>query len=497
MKNIVLIWAGWTWMSGVAGMLHDLWFENLVCVDSTQSQLTDRLVVKWLNVIIGHGEYDVGEDDMVIYSEACVDSPEVQKAKSFVHTGKKPRFVMNYFEFLGEVSKYFKSVWFAGTNGKSSTSSLGIFVASKVLPNFGLGILWALVPDFGDDSYLINEEVRADLQNIFQAIFSKKDVSDYGLVKKYYFFVEACEYKRHFLNLDLDYVIVTNTNLDHTDYFDDEADYYSAFEELALKTRKNVFVLENDEWRITNDGLKNKLVCVEKKEFEFDNVFGKHWSWNGSFVLKLMEILLEVVILPQSHKSTLLFTKAQKLDSIIWIMKEFKGLWRRMELLGENENGAKVFTDYGHIAESIQLWYESLEDKFPDKKIAVIFQPHQMKRVIVGWSDFVDALKNYDEVVIYDIYAARENVSDVEWRLIDVKRLSNAFEGSEDSSVDEAKGVSSVCELGEKFSKASGWVYIDDKNLICEKIQNFWEEYVVVMFSAGNLDWEIRRFLDL
>ena len=113
-------------------------------------------------------------DDVVIYSEATVSSAEVEKAKSFGFDGKKIMFVMNYFEFLGEISKYFKTVGFAGTNGKSSTSSLGIYTVSELLPDFGLGILGALVPDFGNNSYLINEKIKPDLQNVFQSIFSKK-----------------------------------------------------------------------------------------------------------------------------------------------------------------------------------------------------------------------------------------------------------------------------------------------------------------------------------
>jgi UDP-N-acetylmuramate-alanine ligase len=56
--------------------------------------------------------------------------------------------IRDYFEFLGEISKYFKTIAFTGTNGKSSSSAMGIFVAKNVLAEFGLGIVGALVPDF-------------------------------------------------------------------------------------------------------------------------------------------------------------------------------------------------------------------------------------------------------------------------------------------------------------------------------------------------------------
>jgi UDP-N-acetylmuramate-alanine ligase len=54
---------------------------------------------------------------------------------------KKVMVILNYFQFLGEVSKYFTTIGFAGTNGKSSSTALAIHTAKRVLPNFGLGIL--------------------------------------------------------------------------------------------------------------------------------------------------------------------------------------------------------------------------------------------------------------------------------------------------------------------------------------------------------------------
>jgi len=464
MKNIVLVGAGGTWMSGIAGMLYDFGFENLICIDSVQSQLTDSLVQRWINVVIWHWKYDVGVDDAVIYSEATVNSVEVEKAKSFLFDGKKNRFVMNYFEFLGEISKYFKTVGFSGTNGKSSTSSLGIFTAKELLPNFGLGILGALVPDFVNNSYVFNEKIKSDLQNIFQSIFSQKWILNYNLVKKYYFLLEACEYKRHFLNLDLDYVVITNIGLDHTDYFKNKKDYISAFVELVNRVKEKVFVNENfDSW-IMDDNHRSKLVFVGENTFEFKSVFGEHWNWNWSFILDLILTLGKWGV---------------DKNKIIEKIQQFKWLWRRMEFLWENRNWAKIFSDYWHVAESIMLGYQALKDKFPDKKLSVIFQPHQMRRVIVGWNDFIEVLDLYDEVLIYDIYAARENLadfesleqfSDIEWNITKEK-------------------------IWEVFAKKCGGVYVENEDVILERIGGFGEEFVVVYYSAGDLDYLVRRSL--
>ncbi|NCO97933.1 hypothetical protein GW864_02010 [bacterium] len=61
-------------------------------------------------------------------------------------------------------------------------------------------------------------------------------------MKSVYFFVEACEYKRHFLYLDLDYVVITSLELDHTDYYKDIKDYLSAFQQLINRTKQKVLV---------------------------------------------------------------------------------------------------------------------------------------------------------------------------------------------------------------------------------------------------------------
>jgi UDP-N-acetylmuramate-alanine ligase len=94
-------------------------------------------------------------DDIVIYSSATGGSEEVQQSKKLKREQHAPLLIWDYFEFLGEMSKYFKTVAFTGTNGKSSSSAMGIFVAKEMLPDFGIGIVGALVPDFGGKSYVI------------------------------------------------------------------------------------------------------------------------------------------------------------------------------------------------------------------------------------------------------------------------------------------------------------------------------------------------------
>jgi len=74
----------------------------------------------------------------VIYSESAAQSDEVLEARAVMKAKKYPMIILNYFQFLGEISKYFVSVGIAGTNGKSSTTALAIATAKKSLPDFGM-----------------------------------------------------------------------------------------------------------------------------------------------------------------------------------------------------------------------------------------------------------------------------------------------------------------------------------------------------------------------
>lgn len=98
--------------------------------------MTDKLKAKGMKVIIGHGKYTVQLGDIVIYSEATFECEEVLEARKIMKANKKVMVILNYFQFLGEISKYFITTGFAGTNGKSSSTALAIHTAKSLMPNF-------------------------------------------------------------------------------------------------------------------------------------------------------------------------------------------------------------------------------------------------------------------------------------------------------------------------------------------------------------------------
>ncbi|MEI7478027.1 MAG: cyanophycin synthetase [bacterium] len=84
-----------------------------------------------------------------------------------------------------------------------------------------------------------------------------------------------------------------------------------------------------------------------------------------------------------------------------------------MELLKAFPSGALLYTDYGHHPTEINAVYQAMRAKYPHKRLIAIFQPHQARRVLEFWDDFTKTISQFDESLIYNIYAARENLLDL------------------------------------------------------------------------------------
>jgi UDP-N-acetylmuramate-alanine ligase len=146
-----------------------------------------------------------------------------------------------------------------------------------------LWILWALVPDLDNNNYFVNSDKKNEIKNIFDYIFTGKWL-DYSLIKKYIFILEACEYKRHFLKLDIDRWIITNIELDHTDYYKDLEDYKSAFLQFSKRIKNKILTISNlSFWTKQSEDEKaitHKLIKTNIRNFNFKHLFGEHNNQN-------------------------------------------------------------------------------------------------------------------------------------------------------------------------------------------------------------------------
>ena len=340
--------------------------------DRAESNITDALAKEGVTILIPQGADNIYSDiGLVIYTEAMPKDHEEMLA------GKKLGVpMMNYFEALGLVVNPYYLIAIAGTHGKTTTT--------------------AMMTD-------VLEEADLDPTAVIGSLRSKTG-SNFRAGKSKYAVVEACEYKRDFLHLEPDILVITNIELDHVDYYKDLADVQSAFRDLALKVPETGFIIADT----ANENIKPVLVGVTATVIDYREFV--------SLTISLRQ--------PGMHNrlnagAVRAVVKALNIDQNIsdQALENFAGTWRRFEYKGSfsvNDNKIEVYDDYGHHPTEISVTISGTRELFPKEYLTVVFQSHTYTRTHELFADFAEALAKADEVVLLPIYAAREeNVSGV------------------------------------------------------------------------------------
>ncbi|MEI6191403.1 MAG: Mur ligase family protein, partial [bacterium] len=212
--------------------------------------------------------------------------------------------------------------------------------------------------------------------------------------KSKYLVVEACEYRRSFLNIEPDIAVITNIDNDHLDYYKDIKDIQSAFGEFTEKVPEKGYIVCDEKDKLVTQAVNNA-----KAKIVFSNQF------TGNLKLKI----------PGEHN----IKNAQKALAVANILKispstslralnEFNGTWRRFEFKGETDCGTLVYDDYGHHPTEIKATLKGAREFFKGKKITAVFQPHLFSRTKLLLNDFAQSFKDVDEIILAPIYPARE-----------------------------------------------------------------------------------------
>ncbi len=333
--------------------------------DRAPSLITERLENLGATVFFGHDASQVeGDVSLVVYSPAIShDNPELVRAREL----GIPSY--SYPEMLGKVSEGLRTVAVSGTHGKTTTTAMiaEMLIAVEKNPTVIVGSLL-------------------------------KSGSNFIPGESNLFVVEACEYKRSFLNLSLEILVITNIDSDHLDYYKDLDDIISAFHELAMKVPTHGFIvadLSNESTRRALEGISAQVVnyrdVLPGTSLKL-SVLGEHNERNARAALAVAQILGIAL--------------SEALDAV----KIFEGTWRRQEYKGETATGALVYDDYAHHPTEIRATLQGFRARFPDRQIHVVFQPHLYSRAKLLLDDFSKSFTDANNVVVAPIYAAREAV---------------------------------------------------------------------------------------
>ncbi|MFP4027116.1 MAG: UDP-N-acetylmuramate--L-alanine ligase [Candidatus Brocadiia bacterium] len=305
--------------------------------------------------------------------------------------------VVKYPELLGELMDAKPGLAVTGSHGKSTTSAM----VAYTMQNGGL-----------DPSYLIG----ADVPQLGGG-------SHYGIGN--YFVAEACEYRRSFLYLEPHIGVITNVDLEHTDYYYDLWDIRQAFSDFAEQIHPDGFLLINADDK-NSDGLGNSADCnvlsfsvdTEGTDYRAERIWRakKHTNFDlmfkgenqGRFSIKLYgshNVYNALAAIGVCHQAGMDF------DDIREHVSTFEGAARRLQLLGEPWNVA-VLSDYAHHPSEIKASLAAAQQRFPKRRVFCIFQPHQYSRTRAMLDDFSEALRESWVTLITDIYAARDTEED-------------------------------------------------------------------------------------
>lgn len=368
-------------MSSLALILHEKGYQ-VQGSDVEEYFFTQRDLEKAAIKLLPFDKANIQPEMVIIQGNAFPDThEEIVRAKEL---GLE---VTRYHDFIGQFIQPYTSIAVTGSHGKTSTTGLLSHVLSGIRPT----------------SFLIG------------------DGTGHGKPDAEFFSFEACEYRRHFLAYSPDYAIMTNIDFDHPDYFHSIEDVFSAFQSMASQVKKGIFAFGDDEYLRKleadvpiyyygvndNDDVQAKNIERTTQGSEFDVFI--HGENIGHFVLPAFgqhNINNALSVIAVAYKEGL------DMKEVAAEMISFPGVKRRFseKIVAD----MTIVDDYAHHPAEIKATIDGARQKYPEKEIIAVFQPHTFTRTIALMDKFAEALDLADHVYLCDIFgSARESRGDV------------------------------------------------------------------------------------
>lgn len=389
-KAVYFIGAGGIGMSAIARYFMK---RGLVVAgyDKTPSNLTHQLEKEGMVI---HYEEDVAEiphacknpeTTLVVYTPAV---PSQHKELVF--------FQGNGFEVekraqvLGRLTQAHRGLCFAGTHGKTTTSTMCAHIMHQ--------------------SHLDCNAFLGGISKNYGTNYILSDTSDFVVI-------EADEFDRSFHWLRPWMSVITSTDADHLDIYGTEEAYLESFRHYteliqpggALVLHTNLAMREH-----VQEGVKVYSYSRDKGDFHAENIVIQNGEITFDFVSPV-EMVRGISLgqpIPINIENSVAAMAIAQLngctaEELRYGMRTYSGVDRRFDFKIKNDKHV-LLSDYGHHPKEVLQSAKSLKELFPNRKITAIFQPHLYTRTRDFYQDFAHALSNFDEVVLTEIYPARE-----------------------------------------------------------------------------------------
>ena len=389
-KSVYFVGAGGIGMSAIARYFIR---KGLVVAgyDKTPSDLTHQLEKEGMLI---HYEENVDEiphacrdpkSCLVIYTPAI---PKEHKELVFFNEGGFT--VEKRAQVLGTLTRTHKGLCVAGTHGKTSTSTMCAHIMHQghIDCNAFLG---GISKNYGTN-YILS------------------DHSDYVVI-------EADEFDRSFHWLRPWMTVITSTDPDHLDIYGTKEAYLESFRHYTTLIQPGGALIIHKDLEMKADvqpGVKVYEYSRDEGDFHAENITIDNGEITFDFVspietVKGIELGQPVPINIDNSIAAMAMAQLNgcTAEELRYGMKTYHGVVRRFDF--KIKNNKHVFlSDYAHHPKEIYQSAKSLRELYKDRKITAIFQPHLYTRTRDFYKDFADALSQLDEVILCDIYPARE-----------------------------------------------------------------------------------------
>lgn len=293
-------------------------------------------------------------------------------------------------EVLGFLSKKHQCIAIAGTHGKTTISSM----TAHILYQSRIGC----------------QAFLGGILKNYESNFLLHETSDLMVA-------EADEYDRSFLQLEPQMALISSMDADHLDIYGNQESMQNSFKEFARKVKADGFLLVHHRLSASFSDFNHiKSYSLENSDSDFyaSNIKLNKGYYHFNFhhpkgIIRDLQLMMPGIINLENSIGAIALSLNSGLseDEIRNGLHSFQGIKRRLELIVSNEN-CLYYDDYAHHPEEIKAVLGSLKLMYPDQKLTVMFQPHLYSRTRDFADGFAESLSIADQVILLDIYPARE-----------------------------------------------------------------------------------------
>jgi len=439
MQKVHFIGIGGTGISAIALLLLEKGWQ-VSGTDKSASRYFDAVTAKGARTLLGHSPELALSADVIVRSSAVHDDdPEVLAARA------KGIPVLKRNDFLPELTAGYQTLAVAGSHGKTTCTAMLITMLR------GLG---------ADPTFILGAQVRPLNTNAHAGTGSL-------------FVIEADEYDHMFLGLDPTLILITNVEYDHPDCFPAPEDYQAAFVSFVKRLQPGGILVTNldqpgsaalttalpSSCRVVTYGF-TPSADLHAEHLHLNALGGQDFdiSLSGQFISVSLRVPGEHNVRNALGVLAVHYALGTSLQQAALALSNYEGSARRFEVIGE-VNGIVIISDYAHHPSKIKATLAAARSRYSHQRIVAVWQPHTFSRTLALEKDFIDSFHDADQVIVTDIYAAREATTDY-----------------------------SVEDLVHRIDYVPA-LYIQDLSNVTQYLaQNLQPEDVVIVMSAGDAD---------